>query len=107
MDPRNVDENFYQLKVIKNSPYYQPKISVTFHFWLQSRVKLAHLGGSVKRLTLDFGSGRDLMVGEIEPHIRLCADSMEPAWDLWSPSVSALPRFMHVHTHTLALSQNK
>ena len=31
---------------------------------------------SIKHLTLDFGSGHDLMVHEIEPHIRLCADSL-------------------------------
>ena len=30
---------------------------------------------SVKRLTLDFGSGHDLTDREFEPHIRLCADS--------------------------------
>ena len=36
---------------------------------------------SVKRQTLDFGSGHDLMVYEIEPHIRLCTERMEPAWD--------------------------
>ena len=38
-------------------------------------------GGSVKRLTLDFGSGHDLTVLEIEPHIGVGADSAEPAWD--------------------------
>ena len=32
---------------------------------------------SVKCPTLDFGSGDDLMVHEIEPHISLCADSRE------------------------------
>ena len=31
--------------------------------------------------TLDFGSGRDLTVHEIEPYIRLCADSAKPAGD--------------------------
>ena len=31
----------------------------------------------VKRPTLDFRSGHDLTVGEIEPHVRLCADSLE------------------------------
>ena len=36
---------------------------------------------SVKGLTLDFGSGLDLMVHGIEPHIRLCADSEEFAWE--------------------------
>ena len=49
-------------------------------------LKLALGGGSwvaqsVKRQTLDFSSGHDLMVCEFEPCIRLCADSMEPAWD--------------------------
>ena len=36
---------------------------------------------SVKRQTLDFGPGHDLTVCGIEPHIRLCADNAEPAWD--------------------------
>ena len=34
---------------------------------------------SVKRLTLDFGSGHDLTVYEFEPRIGLRVDSMEPA----------------------------
>ena len=34
---------------------------------------------SLKRPTLGFRSGRDLMVHEFEPHTGLCADSMEPA----------------------------
>ena len=38
----------------------------------------AWVAQSVERPTLDFGSGRDLMVGEIEPRVRLCADSVEP-----------------------------
>ena len=36
---------------------------------------------SVKCLTLDLGSGHDLTVCEIEPCVRFCADSMEPAWN--------------------------
>ena len=36
---------------------------------------------SVMLLTLDFGSGHDLMAGAIEPHIGLCTDPVEPAWD--------------------------
>ena len=36
---------------------------------------------SVKHPTLDFGSGHDLRVREIEPHTGLHADSTEPAWD--------------------------
>ena len=44
---------------------------------------------SVKHLTLDFGSVHDITVGEFEPHIRLHADSTEPAWDPLSPSLCA------------------
>ena len=43
---------------------------------------------SVEHLTLDFGSGHDLVVRGIESHIRLCADGAEPAWDSLSPSLS-------------------
>ena len=57
----------------------------------------------VKRPTLDFGSGHDLMAHEIEPHVGLCADSEEPAWDSLSLSLSlSLCSFP-----TLSLSQNK
>ena len=47
---------------------------------------------SVKNLTLDFGSERDLAVCGFELHIGLCADSAEPAWDSFSASLSALDR---------------
>ena len=46
-------------------------------------------GGSVKCLTLDFGSGHDLTVLEIEPRIGVGADSAEPVWDSLSLSLSA------------------
>ena len=47
------------------------------------------LGGLVlKLLTLDFGSGQDLTVHEIEPYVALCTDSTEPIWDSLSPSLS-------------------
>ena len=46
---------------------------------------------SVKRLTLDFGSGHGLTVCGIEPHVRLCTDSTKPAWDAPPLSISALP----------------
>ena len=36
---------------------------------------------SVGHLTLDFGSGHDLPVRGFEPHVGLCADGVEPAWD--------------------------
>ena len=46
---------------------------------------------SVGCLIVDFGSGEDLMVREIEPHIGLWADSSEPAWDSLSLSFSSPP----------------
>ena len=39
----------------------------------------AWMAQTVKQPTLGLGSGRDLTVHEFEPHIRLCADSAEPA----------------------------
>ena len=56
---------------------------------------------SVKHLTLDLGSGHDLTVREMEPHVGLCADSVEPAWISLSPLLSAPPRLTH------SPSQNK
>ena len=49
---------------------------------------------SVERPTLDFASGPDLMVHGIEPHIRHCTDSTEPAWDSLSPLLSVPPPFL-------------
>ena len=45
----------------------------------------------VKHPTLDFGLGHDFMVHEFEPCIGLCADSVEPAWDSFSLSLSLPP----------------
>ena len=53
----------------------------------------------VKHPTVDFGSGHDLTVREFKPHIGLCADRAESAWDSLSPSLSAPP--------IRILSQNK
>ena len=36
---------------------------------------------SVKCPTLDVGSGQELIVRGLEPRIRLCTDSAEPAWE--------------------------
>ena len=54
---------------------------------------------SVKCPTPDFGSGRDLTVHEIEPHVGFCAERAEPAWDSLSPSLSG------PHKHSLSLSK--
>ena len=52
----------------------------------------------VKRLTLGVGSGHDLAVCEVKPCVGLLADSVEPAWDSFSPSPSI------ARTRSLALS---
>ena len=49
---------------------------------------------SVKHLTFDFSSGRDLMVGEFEPYVGLCMGGTEPAWDSPPPSLSSSPLLM-------------
>ena len=59
---------------------------------------------SVKRPTLGLGSGHDLTVRESEPRIRLCDDSVEPAWGSLSPPFSLpLPQLFSL---SLSLSQN-
>ena len=44
-------------------------------------------------LTLGYGSGHNLTVCGFKPHVRLCTDSMEPAWESLSSSLSAPPLF--------------
>ena len=73
---------------------------------LRNKVRKGQVGGawvaqSVKRPTLDFGSGHDLTVREKEPHVGLCADGVEPAWDSLS-----LPLSLPLPCSYL-LSQNK
>ena len=57
--------------------------------------------GWLSRLSICLWLGHDLMVHEFEPCVRLCADSVEPAWDSVSPSLC------YSTTHFLSLSQNK
>ena len=60
--------------------------------------------GWLSRLSVQllvYGSDRDLVVREIESHVRLCADSLAPAWHSLSLSAPPLP------TCSLSLSQNK
>ena len=56
-----------------------------------------------KHPALDFVSGRDLTVHGMEPHVRLCADSAEPACDSFSPSLSAPPPLVCAPTLSLFL----
>ena len=48
---------------------------------------------SVECPSLDFGSDLDLEVHRFQPHVGLCADSVEPVWDSLS-SLSAPPPLM-------------
>ena len=61
----------------------------------------AWVAQSVECPTLDFDSDHNLTVPGVEPHIGLCADNAEPAWDSFFSSLSALPCLV------CALSQNK
>ena len=61
-------------------------------FFLESlRIKKKKRGACVAQLvkypTLGFSSGCDLVVCGIEPHVGLCSDGVEPAWDSLSPSL--------------------
>ena len=58
----------------------------------------------VKCPNLDLGSGHDLTVCEVEPHIGLCANT-EPAWDSVSLSLPlSAPPLLMVRMRTLSLS---
>ena len=59
---------------------------------------------SIKLSTVDFYSGHDLTVGEFELHMGLCTDSVKPAWDSLSPSLSLCPS--HVLSLSLSLKIN-
>ena len=55
---------------------------------LKFLIRVAWVAQSVERLTLDLGSGHDLMVCGFEARIEPWAGSTDPAWD----SLSPLPR---------------
>ena len=58
------------------------KLTLTLLFIKKCQnVRGAWVAQSVKRPTLDLGSGRDLVVCGIEPRVGLCADSAKPVWD--------------------------
>ena len=54
--------------------------------YIYSKFRGAWVVQSVKRPTLDFGSGHDFIAHEIKPCVGLCTDSTEPGWDSLSPS---------------------
>ena len=61
------------------------------------------LGGSVPEAS-DFSSGQDLAVCGFQPHVRLWADSLEPASDFVSPSLSSPPLLVLCLSLSLSLS---
>ena len=66
---------------------------------------LTWVAQSVEYLMLDFGSDHDLTVHGIEPCVRFCTDSVEPAWDSLSPSLFLL--LPHLCSCSLSLKINK
>ena len=79
------------------------------HFRIHKTVR-AWVAQSVKPLTLDFSSSHDLTVCEFQPHVRLCTDSAEPAWDSLSlcPSpvrflskINKCNTYIHTYIHTI------
>ena len=65
----------------------------------KSKAGAAGVAQSAKRLTLDFSSGHDLTVHGFKPHVELCADSSEPAWDSLSLALCPSP----AHTPSLSV----
>ena len=90
------------------SDYYEDQINPTYRgTWMAQ---------SVEPPTLDFSSGHDLMIPELEPHTEPSVkpdmgpnvghtDRVEPTWDCLSPSLCA-PHPL-VHARALPLKINK
>ena len=57
-----------------------------------------------EHLTLDFSLGHGLSICGIESCIRLCTDSMDPAWDSFFPFLSLLSP---AYIHSLSISLSK
>ena len=70
------------------------------------KVRGTRLAQLVRSATPDFGSGHDLTVCEFELCLRLCAYSVEPAWDSLFPSLSAPSLLMHILSLSLSVKIN-
>ena len=57
-------------------------------FIFKKKYRGAWVAWSVTHPTLGFCSAHDLMVCEFEPHVGLCTDGVETAWDSLSLSLS-------------------
>ena len=82
------------------------------YFELRECFRGAWVALLVKYPTLDLGSGHDLVVREIQPHVGLCTDSTEPAWDSFSHSLcpspsTCAPVGTYMHARAFLLSLNK
>ena len=53
-------------------------------------------------LPVDFGSGHDLLVHEVEPHVGFCAASTNPGWDSLSPPLSVSPLLVRLLSLSLS-----
>ena len=79
-------------KMVDSSPYLVSLVVLKTASALTNKKSwCAWVALLVKHLTLDFGSGHDLTVCGVRPRVGLGADSTEPAWHSFSPSLSALP----------------
>ena len=89
----------------KSKPLYKLwtfQLIIMYHYWFLTYTKYttlmkgvndrgARVAQSVNHSTFGFGSGHDLKVRVFEPCVWLCTDSVVPAWDSFSPSLSAPP----------------
>ena len=66
-----------------------------------------HLGGSVRHPTLDFSSGHDLTVLELEPHVGLCTVSARSLLRILSPSLSVPTSLMLSLSFSLKINKLK
>ena len=67
----------------------------------------AWVAQSVKHPILDFSSGHNLAVCELEPHVRLHAVRSEPAWNSLCLSLCICPSPVHTLALSLSLKINK
>ena len=84
-------EHSRQVPCIQSEPLGFPFLHIYCVCYIKSCSFGACMAQSVKHWTLDFSSGHDHAVHEMEPGIGLCTNSTEPAWDTLSLSTH-LPR---------------
>ena len=68
------------------------EVRIANHFTIEKRnMRGAWVAQPVKCPTVDFGSGRGIMVCEFEPRVGFYADGAVPSWDSLSVSLSLPP----------------